>query len=209
MAHLAGLGPFNRMQPFAECGFDLIEPGKDMLILIRHSLPAIDPALPARQWQLSEEGRQRCELLGARLEPFGLARLITSTEPKAIQTGEILAQRLAIPCGVAEGLHEHLRECLPWMDRDQFLESAVTFFARPASLVWGQETALQADERFGRAVASTLAAYPRQNLAIVTHGTVMALYLAPLLGVDAFKFWQGLSLPDFVALARPEVEPAG
>ncbi len=30
------------------------------LILVKHSLPVLEPAVPAREWRLGEEGRRRC-----------------------------------------------------------------------------------------------------------------------------------------------------
>ena len=33
------------------------------LILVKHSLPAIDPAAPAAEWRLAPEGLRRCERL--------------------------------------------------------------------------------------------------------------------------------------------------
>ena len=59
------------------------------LILVKHSLPAFDPALPPAEWHLSEEGLRRCEGLAERLRPWvgplG-GPLFVSTEPKAMET---------------------------------------------------------------------------------------------------------------------------
>jgi broad specificity phosphatase PhoE len=77
------------------------------LVFIRHSQSQPDPEIPARSWRLTEEGRQRCEPLAALLIPYNLDTIITSTEPKAIETGQLVAQKLGIPYQLADNIHEH------------------------------------------------------------------------------------------------------
>ena len=47
-----------------------------------------------------------------------------------------------------------------------------------------------------------LDAHPGESLAVVAHGTVIALYVAAVTGVAPLPLWQRLSLPAFVVLAR-------
>jgi broad specificity phosphatase PhoE len=54
------------------------------LILVRHSLPEMVAGVDAREWRLSDEGRERCIALAKRLAPYQPARLISSDEPKAM-----------------------------------------------------------------------------------------------------------------------------
>ena len=49
-----------------------------------------------------------------------------------------------------------------------------------------------------------LARYPRDNLAIVAHGTVIALFVAACAGIAPHSFWRRLGLPSFVVLSLPE-----
>ena len=79
------------------------------LILIRHSLSKLDPDLPPHQWGLTEEGRERCIPLACHLIKYKPEIMITSTEHKAIQTGEVVAKQLRIPYQTSKGLHEHER----------------------------------------------------------------------------------------------------
>ncbi len=67
----------------------------------------------------------------------------------------------------------------------------------------GHETAAQAGDRFTRAIDAVLAAYPDDTVAVVAHGAVLSLYLAQVVGIDPYPFWQRLGLPAFVVLARP------
>jgi broad specificity phosphatase PhoE len=174
------------------------------LILARHALPEIDPDRPARTWALSEAGRLSCIALAEKLAAYDLAAVVTSVEPKARETGEIVAGRLSLPVETAIGLHEHERETVGWLGREQFETSVADLFARPGVLVFGEETADQAHRRFAAAVREALDQHPAGNVAIVTHGTVMSLFVARANGLDPLPFWRQLGMPAFAVLSRPE-----
>jgi broad specificity phosphatase PhoE len=176
------------------------------LILVKHSLPEIVPEVSAAQWRLSEAGRRRCAPLAERLAHYCPAVIVASAEPKAHETAQIVAECLGLPCATAEGLHEHDRSNVAWSIADEFEASIEQFFARPAALVLGRETADQARKRFTRAVNGVLETYPAGNLAIVAHGTVIALFVATYTGLDPYLFWRRLGLPSFVVLALPDLE---
>lgn len=176
------------------------------LILIKHSQPALDPAQPAQFWALSAEGRRRCAPLARRLALYRPDVLISSIEPKAISTAELLAGHLARSTAAAPGLHEHDRTNVPFHDSVEAFQAEVRrFFEHPADLVFGGETADAAHTRFGDAVHAALDAHPRQTVAIVAHGTVITLFVTRLHGLDPYLFWLSLGLPSFVALARPDL----
>ena len=177
------------------------------LVLIRHAQSQPEPGIPPRLWPLTAAGQRRCVPLAERLIPYELARVITSAEAKARETGELVAQRLGIPCEVRENLHEHARETAPYFGtREEFQDAVATLFSRPAELVFGEETAIQARDRFAGAVQSVLAEYPLENIAIVTHGTVLSLWVSQHAGIEAFSFWRKLGMPAFVVFGLPEME---
>jgi broad specificity phosphatase PhoE len=181
-----------------------MEPNMPNLILVRHSLPEINPTVTASQWQLSEEGRQRCKSLAAALAPFEPDVFYTSTEPKAIETGQLVASRLNRRVESADGLHEHVRTDVAFGSTERFEKAVGQFFAQPAQLVFGSETADQAHQRFTEAIAAVLDRCPRKTVAIVTHGTVMTLYVSRALQLEPFGFWKRLGMPAFVALSYPD-----
>src|SRR5512138_1338266 len=78
------------------------------LLLIRHSLPVIDPDLPASQWDLSTLGCTRAESLAKRLGAYAPDHVVTSHERKAIQTGEIIASHFGREALTHPGLHEQV-----------------------------------------------------------------------------------------------------
>src|SRR5579884_1059252 len=122
------------------------------LVLVKHSLPHIVPDVPARQWQLAEEGRRRCRPLAERLAHYRPAVITASSEPKALETARLVAAHLGVPYRMAEGLHEHDRENVGFLGEQEFDAAVAHFFARPDELVLGRETAARARRRFAAAV---------------------------------------------------------
>lgn len=175
------------------------------LILVRHSLPAIAGEEPASQWQLSEEGRRRCGRLAELLAAHRPSAIVTSTEPKAIETGQIVGERLGIPVEAAPNLHEHERPGSGLDTPEQFEGKVARLLENPGEPVFGAETGDQARERFSDAVDDVMKQHPAGNVAIVSHGTVMTLFVARATGVDPVTFWKGLGLPAFVVLSHPEL----
>ncbi len=181
----------------------MIEEGR-RLILVRHSLPEFVTGVPASQWHLSAAGRRRCERLAGRLAAYDLAAIITSEEPKAVETGQIVARILDLPCETAAGLHEHERGVVTDMGNEgEFQDQVARLFEQPDKLVMGYETADQAHARFAAAVADIARQHASGNVAIVSHGTVITLLIARANGLDPLPFWRGLGLPAFAALSLP------
>ena len=150
-----------------------------------------------------DEGRQRCQSLAVALQDHQPDTVITSNEVKAQQTAEALATAFAIPIDYETLLHEHKRTDAPFLPDEQFLDTIHTFFNQPERLVFGNETAAQALQRFQRGINNVLKRYPEGNLIIVTHGTVLSLFVAHHTGQDPFTFWQQLDQPAFVIFNHP------
>ena len=179
---------------------------ENQLILIKHSLPEIVPSIPAKQWLLSATGRQRCNQLATQLEAFSPVVFITSDEPKAQETGQVVAKILGTPCTTAPNLHEHDRTNEKYLPKkEQFEVRVARFFAHPQRLVFGQETADDAHARFANAVSTAITQHPGRSIAIVAHGTVITLFVARACGLQPFTLWKRLDLPSFVVLTLPSL----
>ncbi len=177
------------------------------LILIRHSISKVDPAKPAGEWALSAEGRQRCKPAAELLAPYRPGVVVTSREPKAAETGQLIAEALGLRCTTADGLHEHDRKGVGYLrTQEEFEQRVAHLFACPGQTVFGRESADEAHARFSRAVSDALAQYPGENVAIATHGTVMALFVARAAGLDPFEFWKQLTMPSLVVMRLPGFE---
>ena len=174
------------------------------LILVKHSLPEIDPETPAAEWSLSDEGRVRCMPLAVALAVHEPGVVIASREPKAAETGRIVAERLGLVYRLHNGLQEHDRCGEPFGSRVGFEERVRMLLTQPSALVMGRETADAAHARFAAAVDEITLANPSQTIAVVTHGTVISLFAARANRTDPFALWRRLGLPSFVVLALPD-----
>jgi broad specificity phosphatase PhoE len=174
------------------------------LILIKHSNPEIKADVPAKFWDLSTEGRERAANLAEKLAKYAPQTIVSSDEPKAIQTAQIVADVQRIPHHVAQNLHEHDRSNILANDgQSQFEAKVASFFERPDDLVYGLETATTALSRFSLALDEVIDRFPVDTLAVVAHGTVITLYVAEACVIDPFPFWKSLQLPSYVVLSMP------
>jgi len=174
------------------------------IIFVKHSLPEINPQTPSSRWSLSEEGDVRCTVLADQLAFYQPDAIFSSREPKAIRTAELVAERLSLSNKAVPGLHEHQRENAPFFNsRSEFQGSVNEFFEKPGELVFGEESATQAQERFSLAIHKLLSEQPAQNPVIVAHGTVITLFVAKYNPIEPYPFWLRLGLPSFVTLEHP------
>jgi broad specificity phosphatase PhoE len=165
------------------------------LLLVRHSLPEIDPSVPSETWRLSEEGRVRCKRLRIEIAAYEPRRLLSSPEPKAVETAELIAPVLGLEVEVEDDLRETARRTVGWLREDDLRAGIRQLFARPDEVVFGEESANAALARFTAAVERV-----PEPAVVVSHGTVISLYAAARTGRDAYELWSGLELPDLVVV---------
>jgi len=170
------------------------------LILVKHSLPLIVETRPAREWTLSEIGRERARKLAEILRPYGSEFIASSTESKAVETASIVGEALSLQFHTALGLHEHDRSSSPYYSADEFHALIQKFFDQKDILVFGSETASEALARFRSAVEVILDIHKDTAVVIVSHGTVISLFVSWLTGCDGYSMWRELGLPSFVVL---------
>jgi broad specificity phosphatase PhoE len=176
--------------------------GSNRIVFIKHALPVLDGSRPAKEWRLGEEGRVQAKRLALQLRAFAPLRLICSVEPKAMETGQIVAERLDVTLTVAEGLQEFDRPLLPIMTRAEHERMNEAIFTDVERCVLGTESARSALERFSAALDAQLAQTEDEALAIVTHGTVISLFVGAHNGISAFELWKRLSCPSIVIVER-------
>jgi len=177
------------------------------LVLVKHALPEIDPAAPSATWPLNDTGRRRSRRLAGLLAPFAPALVISSPEPKATQTAAILASQLGVDVAIEHDLREQERPQLGWMSAAAFDEVVVSSIERPSDRIHGMEPIGGARRRFTAAVERLIRRHPEGNLVVISHGTVISLFAAPLLRVPTSDLWRRLGLPSFVAVTLPDLAP--
>jgi broad specificity phosphatase PhoE len=178
-------------------------PRGDLLVLVKHARPEVDPARPSREWTLGVEGLQGSLRLAERLRPLDLDLVVSSVEPKAVETGRIVAKALDLPYQSGHDLHEQARASVGYLDANRFSAAIQQLFASPSQLVFGEETGDAAGRRFGTALDLLAKAHPDRRLCIVAHGTVIALHLERAYDVDGWSIWKALDgLPCYVVVDR-------
>jgi broad specificity phosphatase PhoE len=175
------------------------------IYLIKHASPQTQSGVPSDRWVLSEAGKQAAGVLADRLKDANLAAIVSSDEPKAAETAQILASRLLPNAKVEQYklLREHDRRTVPMLRTPEFISLMAQVFKRPDELILGDETASEALERFQDGLDNVLAKHPEGNLAIVAHGTVIALYVASISKEDGYQLWRRMGLPSYVVIESP------
>jgi broad specificity phosphatase PhoE len=157
------------------------------LYLVRHAMPAVDPATDPATWELGADGRTGARLLDAALP--AVAVRVASDEPKAWQTlapdrerGVIRDSRLG-EVRRTEAFSDDFRSV-----RRQYVGGARIDSWEPREHVVA---------RFAAAVAEARQLAGDRDLVIATHGMAMTLWLASELGLpDPVQFWDDLRFPD-------------
>ena len=174
------------------------------LILIKHAAPLVDPAKSSDQWKLSETGREQAQRLTDALGAMEIAAVVSSEEPKAKETAEIIAGKLGLAVQTSRELREHDRRNVPHMRSRDFISMVELFFRKPNERVLGSESAAEALTRFTTAIDEAIASHAEGNIAVVAHGTVIALYLAANSQRNGFELWRAMGLPSYAVLNLPD-----
>jgi broad specificity phosphatase PhoE len=142
----------------------------------------------------------RANQLAERLNQYQPEVIVSSVEPKAKETAEIIARKHNLELQIVEGLHEHDRSKVAYLPKDEFQVAVRAFFEKPDRLIFGSETADQCHARFQRAVHSILDQNLDKTVVIVAHGTVISLFVSRLTGISDLFLWNELGLPSFVVI---------
>ncbi|BCY13655.1 histidine phosphatase family protein [Actinoplanes sp. L3-i22] len=169
----------------------------ERLFLVRHAMPAVDPDVPAEQWQLDQESRVAARLI--RLHVHHPAYYVASSEPKAAQTMQEIAgaQRVVTDDDLSEVHRPHV-----WLTDDDYRGAALAYAGGECPDGWEPRDAVI--ERFGAAVVrhAAAAAERGQTLVLGTHGLAPTVWMASRyqLEPDPARFWAGLRFPDIVEI---------
>ena len=154
------------------------------LIIISHPEVVVSPDVPITEWGLSDTGRLRAEIFASSATMSGVRAIWSSTERKALDTADILAERASCSIRTHEALGENDRSATGFLPPDQFEAAADAFFAEPETSFCGWETAQAAQSRIVETVRSVVAEHSDGDLALVTHGAVGTLLWCHLSGQE-------------------------
>ena len=182
-------------------------------ILIRHAQSAPNAHSHQSEWGLTAAGEASCKELASYLASQKSTHIYSSPEHKTILTSKITAAHLGIDYQVQEGLQEQNNDGMGWFDTaDNFKAAVQKLFEHPTKQVFGPETALEAADRFKKALQTIAEQHSKDDvIAIITHGRVMTSFLQADRAVPegAVPFWRSLTFPDCATITWPKVDIIG
>jgi broad specificity phosphatase PhoE len=167
---------------------------------VRHAMPRTEAGVDPTEWHLDDQARQAAGALADRLEiTAGIGALVSSSEPKALDTAELIGARWGTPTLVDDRLREVAR---PWVGTGYRL---VAHRYLRGDLPDGWEPHADAAARAAAAVREAKRSTDGP-VVVVSHGLLLSVHLGDILaeGFDRETFWSCLSFPDAWSL-----EPVG
>ncbi|HIH38939.1 histidine phosphatase family protein [Candidatus Woesearchaeota archaeon] len=166
---------------------------------LRHAATAVDKTKPVSQWVLSEEGKKQAERIAEHNVFQRMDIIICSEEEKAYQTSLFLSKKIEKPVIKFPGLKELNRDASGFLEKDAFEDTVRECMTRLYTSVRGWEKGIDALERFSSAIGELEDTYDRKSIVVVSHGLVINLYLAHLLGMlpEAHERMQQNTFCDF------------
>ncbi len=172
------------------------------LYLVRHSDVTVRPERPGAEWHLSQEGRAAADALADEQHWADLPAIHTSPEPKASST----AQRIAAPHGLPIRIERDLREVegRGWTEQAEYRAQVRRYLAGEAVDSWEDEQ--EVHRRVRGCIEAIMEHHSGRDVAVVTHGLALTVYLAGLLNLDAvtaYELWTSIRFTD-IAIVDPQ-----
>lgn len=169
---------------------------------VRHAMAVLDDGVHPSEWHLDDEGRVAARVWAGRLEiGAGIGVLVSSTEPKALETAEAIADRWSAAVHEDPRLREAQR---PWIGPG-YRAIAHRYLRGEQPEGWEPHAAVA--ERMAAAVRDAVARAGDGPVVVVSHGLALSVHLGDRLGADFDResFWSRLAFPDAWALGADDV----
>jgi broad specificity phosphatase PhoE len=169
---------------------------------VRHAMPAVEEGVDPATWHLDDATRAHARAWADRLEVgAGIGALVSSTEPKALETAAAVADRWPAAVVPDDRLREAVR---PWIGTGY---RAIAHRYLRGERPDGWEPQASVALRVAAAVRDARKAASGGPVVVVTHGLALSIHLGDRLGddFDRQSFWAGLAFPDAWALDEDDV----
>lgn len=170
------------------------------VLLVRHALPLRSEPGEGSDPELSEEGLAQVGRLPTALARFGVGRVVSSPQRRAVQTAEPVAAARELPIEIDDRFAEYDRELPLYIPVEQIRAERPEEWARMAS---GHLPSAVDEEAFRARVRAGLddvvaAADHEDTVAVFSHGGVINVLLHDILGTARL-----LSFPiDYASVTR-------
>lgn len=169
---------------------------------VRHAMAVLEDGVHPSAWHLDDGAKAAARAWADRLEvEAGIGALVTSTEPKALETAQAIADHWSATVVEDPRLREAVR---PWIGPG-YRAIAHRYLGGEAPEGW--EPHAEVADRMAAAVRDAVSHAGRDPVVVVSHGLALALHLGDRLGADFDResFWSGLTFPDAWALGPDDV----
>ena len=174
------------------------------LVLVKHAIPILDASIAPKHWNLGDEGEAQASLLADNIKSYLPFSLYSSEEAKATKTAKIIALALELDLTIVYGFKEIDRPAGPLLSQKEHRNLNQGIFDEPFKRVLGKESATQALDRFSKAVGENVEkTLTNNNAVIVSHGTVISLFVEKYNKVKGFELWKMLECSSSVVLDFP------
>lgn len=154
----------------------------NILWLLRHAASRVDRSQPISEWGLSEDGEHQIgEIVDTGLFD-DVEAIFSSEEERAYQTARRVADRLQRDVIRIAGLNEVDRDAGGFLEDGEFERTIEFTHTHLDESRHGWETASHALSRFSSAIEGIELEHAGSTILVVSHGTVLALYFAKLMG---------------------------
>lgn len=174
---------------------------KNKYILLRHAETIKDPNTHPKDWLLTSDGLEKINTYITEGKFNGITKILSSTESKAVATGKPIAEFLGLPIEEMEEFVEVKRE-KKFLTDDEFLDQKKRELTNLDEIENGVESANSALGRFEGGIQKLEKHYSGENILVITHGTIMTLYLAKLNDdfENIFKNWGRLKFCELISI---------
>jgi len=163
------------------------------ITFVRHAMAVPTEGVHPTEWHLDARGRDDAARLADRLEVApAIGVVVSSTEPKAVETAEAIGERWGAPVVGDARLREAVR---PWIGPGY--RAVVHRYLRGEVLPeWEAHAAVAA--RVASALAEAVEQAAGRPVVVVSHGLALSIHLGERLGADFDReaFWSFLAFPD-------------
>lgn len=153
------------------------------LLFLRHADTEKDPSKNAADWGLSPAGQAQAKEIASHPVLQRTQVIYTSSERKTALTVEPLANKLGLAT-LENSAFDEVRRGDKFLTPEEFAAEKRKQLEDLDYPAFDGETARQALQRFTAGVEQAVADHSGKTVLIVTHGTILNLFFASVLGVE-------------------------
>jgi broad specificity phosphatase PhoE len=174
---------------------------KNKYLILRHAETIKDPDKHPKDWLLVPDALEKINEYIDSDKFFKITRIISSTEPKAIVTGKPISEFFNLPITEMEEFVEVKRE-KKFLSDEEFLTQKQKELEIRNERINGIESGNEAIVRFNLGIEKLEKEFKNESILIITHGTIMTLFLADHKNdfLNVFENWKNLKFCELVDL---------